>query len=241
MLGGYSGYPKIAMKECNFPKDFFRWIDLFQIHTKMNSDLNEEENISKILFSKLSSMFKKNHEEEYDIFVKKCSDPSHVNHDDINSLSLLNKSLYIDYHYKSLQINLNKYDRFSMAHGIESRFPFLDYNLAQYLFSLPTTSKIKNGFTKRILRDSVRGIVPEKVLNRVKKKGFNPANELFNKTMINFINDTINSKEFVEFDIWDGKKIKSFINSGNNINYKKMFKYIQIYYLEKTFRKKIYN
>ena len=41
-------------------------------------------------------------------------------------------------------------------------------------------------------------IVPEKILNRVKKKGFNPANELFNKTMINFVNDTINSKEFVE-------------------------------------------
>ena len=75
----------------------------------------------------------------------------------------------------------------------------------------------------------------------MKKKGFNPANELFNKTMINFVNDTINSKEFVEFGIWDGKKIISFINNRNNIDYKKMFKYIQIYYLEKTFKKKIYN
>ena len=47
-----------------------------------------------------------------------------------------------------MQMNLKKYDKFSMAHGIECRFPFLDWKLAAFCFSLPEQSKISNGFTK---------------------------------------------------------------------------------------------
>ena len=126
-----------------------------------------------------------------------------------------NLILYIDYHYRAMQHNLNKYDKFSMAHGVECRFPFLDWRLATYMFSLPTKSKIGNGFTKKILRDSMRGILANKVLNRVKKKGFNPSNSLFNKTIINFIHDIIYSKDFYQSDIWDGTKIKNFIEKNN--------------------------
>jgi len=236
LLGGYSGYPKIAMKECILPKDFFRWIDLFQIHTKMNTDLNEEENIFKILFSKLYSKFKKKHKDEYDIFVTKSAytNTNYENWDDINSLSLLNKSLYIDYHYKSLQMNLNKYDKFSMAHGIETRFPFLDWRLATYLFSLPSNIKIKNGFSKKILRDAMKNDLNKKIWRRVKKKGFNPANELFDKKMSSFIKDVISSKEFSEIEIFDKNKIKELLIK-KELNYKNVFKFIQIFYLIKTF------
>ena len=46
--------------------------------------------------------------------------------EDLSKLSNLNKSLYIDYHFRAMQMNLKKYDKFSMAHGVECRFPFLD-------------------------------------------------------------------------------------------------------------------
>mgnify|MGYP001169526609 CR=1 FL=1 len=58
-------------------------------------------------------------------------------------------------------MNLKKYDKFSMAHGVECRFPFLDWKLAAFCFSLPGQSKISNGFTKRILRD----VIPKDRLN----------------------------------------------------------------------------
>ena len=70
----------------------------------------------------------------------------------------------------------------------------------------------------------------------IKKKGFVPADELFNKTMVNFINDTVHSKEFYELGIWDGKKIKNFLEKEKTIQYKKIFRYIQIFYLIKTFK-----
>ena len=54
--------------------------------------------------------------------------------------------------------------------------------------------------------------------------------------MVNFISETIYSKEFYELGIWDGKKIKNFLEKEKVIQYKKIFKYIQIYFLIKTFK-----
>ena len=68
-------------------------------------------------------------------------------------------------------MNLKKYDKFSMAHGVECRFPFLDWKLATFCFSLPEKSKIGDGFTKKILRDVIRDFLPKDVINRVAKKG----------------------------------------------------------------------
>ena len=133
---------------------------------------------------------------------------------------------------------LRKYDKFSMAHGVESRFPFLDWRLAVYMFSLNSKLKIKNGYTKKILRDCMKGSLDNRINNRLKKKGFNPANELFNKTMINFINDTFLSRDFREIEFFDKKKINNILGY-KSIEYKELFKYIQIYYLLKTFSKKV--
>ena len=82
----------------------------------------------------------------------------------------------------------------------------------------------------------MKGILVNNVRSRIKKKGFIPADELFNKTMVNFINATIHSKEFYESEIWDGKKIKKFLEKEKTIQYKKIFRYIQIFYLIKTFK-----
>lgn len=63
-------------------------------------------------------------------------------------------------------------DRNSMAFSVEERVPFLDYRLVEFVFSLPDEYKINNGLTKLILRDSLRGIVPEEILQRTTKIGF---------------------------------------------------------------------
>lgn len=63
-------------------------------------------------------------------------------------------------------------DRDSMAFSIEARVPFLDYRLVEYVFSLPTEHKIHEDMTKRILREAMRGILPEKIRTRRDKKGY---------------------------------------------------------------------
>ncbi len=72
----------------------------------------------------------------------------------------------------SLPSLLQYEDRNSMAFSIESRVPFLDHRLVEFAFSLRNDDKIKGIETKRILRHSLKDILPEAIVNRKDKKGF---------------------------------------------------------------------
>jgi asparagine synthase (glutamine-hydrolysing) len=65
-------------------------------------------------------------------------------------------------------------DRNSMAHSREVRLPFLDHRLVEFIFSLPDSLIIRNGWTKWILRQALRGVVPDAILNRIDKLGYEP-------------------------------------------------------------------
>ena len=62
-------------------------------------------------------------------------------------------------------------DKLAAAHGLESRTPFLDHRIAELAFQIPPELKIKGQTTKYILREAVKGLVPEKVRLRLDKKG----------------------------------------------------------------------
>jgi len=246
LLGGYSGYPKIAMKECSI-FELSRMVQLFKLHLQMNDNSLSNRNFIRVFIDKFYFRFKKklkiqnSNSSQYNFLDIPSINNNFDIKENINKLSKLNQALYIDYHYRTMQLNLKKYDKFSMAHGVECRFPFLDWKLATYLFSLPSKSKIGNGFTKRILRDVIRDLLPQKVINRIQKKGFNPQNELFNRTLKNFILKTITSNDFKNLGIWDKNKINKIINSGENLDFKKIFRNLQIFFLIKTFKEKAKN
>ena len=86
----------------------------------------------------------------------------------------LNDILYYDTCMGGLQTLLRYADRNAMAHGREVRMPFLQHELVSFIFSLPSSLKIKNGFTKWILRQSYRSSIPEKIYSRKGKTGFEP-------------------------------------------------------------------
>jgi asparagine synthase (glutamine-hydrolysing) len=59
-----------------------------------------------------------------------------------------------------------------MAYSVESRLPFLDYRIVELALSLPDVYKITGGMTKRVLRESMKGILPKPVRIRFAKHGF---------------------------------------------------------------------
>ncbi|MBN1672231.1 MAG: asparagine synthase (glutamine-hydrolyzing) [Kiritimatiellae bacterium] len=63
-------------------------------------------------------------------------------------------------------------DRNSMAFSIEQRVPFLDPDIVSLVFSLPAGVIVRDGRSKWILREALRGILPEKVRVRLSKLGF---------------------------------------------------------------------
>jgi asparagine synthase (glutamine-hydrolysing) len=92
---------------------------------------------------------------------------------------------------------LRNYDRFSMMNSVEIRMPFLDHRIVQFAFSIPYTSKIRNGRSKAIIRDAFRGLVPENILNRKIKIGFNPPmHKWLNSSLREWALDMVNSADF---------------------------------------------
>lgn len=63
-------------------------------------------------------------------------------------------------------------DRNSMAYSIEARLPFLDYQLVEAIFSMPLNHKIKDGITKKVMREALKDIMPKKITERYSKLGF---------------------------------------------------------------------
>lgn len=72
----------------------------------------------------------------------------------------------------SLPMLLHYEDRNSMAHGVESRLPFLDYRLVELAVGLGADHKIVDGETKWLLRRAMEGILPAEIANRQDKIGF---------------------------------------------------------------------
>lgn len=107
----------------------------------------------------------------------------------------LSKRLYSETMFETIPASLRPEDRNTMSQSIESRSPFLDHRLVEYCFSLPNKFKIRNGLGKWMLRESMKGILPENVRTRKDKSGFiAPANEWFRTTNRQELYDLINSK-----------------------------------------------
>jgi len=152
--------------------------------------------------------------------------------DDLYNPNSLNQSLLQHFEFK-LEHLLKWDDLNSMNFSIESRVPFLDHNLVEKTLSSSASIKIKNGWTKHILRDSVKDILPDLIYKRVDKKGFSTPSDYWFRTpeFKEYILDTINSKDFSDRDYFDiadcNKKYSSHLNNKVDIS-KDIWKWINI-------------
>lgn len=122
--------------------------------------------------------------------------------------------LYSDFHSITLPINLRDFDRASMQTGIEIRMPFMDYRLVNFVFNLPVEAKYGNGFTKLILREAMKGILPEDIRTRTHKIGIAaPLLEWFNAEIKEFVLDEVHSNAFRNSHLWNGKSAAQNLNS----------------------------
>jgi asparagine synthase (glutamine-hydrolysing) len=74
---------------------------------------------------------------------------------------------------ESVPVILHEDDLNAMYYSIENRSPFLDSKLFDWCQSIPTRHLIQNGRAKAVLRDAVRGLVPDAILDNPRKVGFN--------------------------------------------------------------------
>jgi asparagine synthase (glutamine-hydrolysing) len=89
-----------------------------------------------------------------------------------HDLSPLNSALWSQFTSTVLPRWLRMEDRMSMAWSIESRLPFMDYRLVEFVFNLPDRMKLNDGQTKYILRKAMWDRLPEQIVRTTAKRCF---------------------------------------------------------------------
>jgi len=103
-----------------------------------------------------------------DRFETRAPEPTH-----------LNWMSYVDLKLRLPELLLMRVDKMTMGVSLEGRVPFLDHRFVGLAFSIPSALKTKNGTLKYLLKKAVRGIVPDRLIDR-RKQGFGvPVTELF--------------------------------------------------------------
>lgn len=125
-----------------------------------------------------------------------------------NNLTPLHADLYAQLCQRQLPTILQQFDRCSMAHGIEARMPFLDYRIVEFGFSLPPRSLVRRGYSKAVLREAGKGMLPDEIRLNRNKIGFNaPIVEWFLGPLREFLLDTMSSRSFQERPFYNGRDL----------------------------------
>jgi asparagine synthase (glutamine-hydrolysing) len=123
----------------------------------------------------------------------------------VMEMSTLQAMLFTWFHGDILPTTLRALDRASMANGIEVRMPFMDWRLVTFAFALPETSKMGGGYTKRVLREAMRGLTPEAIRLRTNKIGVVSLTESWVRGPLkSWLLDLTASRSFVESSVWNG-------------------------------------
>lgn len=124
--------------------------------------------------------------------------------------SLLKNELHELLVRKNLPALLRYEDRNSMAFSIESRTPFLDYRLVEYSFALDEELKLKDATTKRILRDAMQGVLPERIRMRMDKLGFvTPQQEWLRGPLRSQVLEILGSESFGDRGLVDPHRARA--------------------------------
>jgi asparagine synthase (glutamine-hydrolysing) len=179
ILAGYHKYFKYYWQELFMKR---KLLVRGEINAARKNGITESfgaRNIIAALFPDFASVFLENHyllhalrqEDLSAEFVKMQSKEAYYTKPAYKNL---NGILYFNTIEHGLEELLRYADRNSMANGRETRLPFLNHQLVEFLFTLPSTFKIRNGWTKWLLRNGMEKTLPPEITWRRDKTGFEP-------------------------------------------------------------------
>lgn len=113
-----------------------------------------------------------------------------------NALSFEDRIIYEEFFKTRLPTLLRNFDRASMINSVEVRMPFLDWRIVCLLFSLPMSLKINSGYTKYLLRESMKGSMNENIRLRTTKVGIvSPIEHWFKNGLSDWMIDQIDDRK----------------------------------------------
>lgn len=111
---------------------------------------------------------------------------------------------------------LDRMDRTSMYSGLEARVPLADHRILEYVWNVPWDIKCKNGVVKHLLRESARGLLPDKILNRKKSPYPKTYNPHYEKLLADRLMAVLKDPDSPINTLVDIDKVKNFINTPSD-------------------------
>jgi asparagine synthase (glutamine-hydrolysing) len=127
-----------------------------------------------------------------------------------DATSLLDRLLYADIKTYLHEL-LMKQDQMSMATSIESRVPFLDHKLVEFSCNLPERLKLRGRTTKYILRESMKGLLPEQILSRPKMGFPVPIGAWFRGAWRSVIDEYVLSERAMARGIFNSQVVREMV------------------------------
>lgn len=123
----------------------------------------------------------------------------------------LNRMLYLECRHFLADHNLNYTDKMSMAAGVEVRVPLLDPDLVRLAFSLSLDQKQRGRHGKWVLTESMRGILPDQVLNRPKTGFGAPLRSWLHGPLRVLLNDSLSPATLRRRGLFDPAGVQQLI------------------------------
>lgn len=146
-----------------------------------------------------------------------------------DALAVLDKLLYVDTKTYLHEL-LMKQDQMSMAASIESRVPFLDHRLVEFTAQMPTEMKLRGGTTKWILREAMKGILPQEILTRPKMGFPVPLGGWLRNDYRHIVDEFVLSERSLDRGIFDSDFVRQLVlahNSGED-NSTRIFRLVNL-------------
>ncbi len=132
--------------------------------------------------------------------------------------SYLKNRTYQDMMRETIPCCLRAEDRQSAAFGLMNFLPFFDHRLVEFMFRIPGTLKYREGATKHLLRQAMRGVLPDETRTRVKKTGWNaPAHVWFARKGAESLHDLVRTQSFRERGIYNVTEVCRLIDEHDRI------------------------
>lgn len=126
----------------------------------------------------------------------------------VSGYNILKSVLQQDMTQKGLHHHLRSEDRSSMMYSVESRVPFLDHRLVEFVLSLPESYIITDdGTSKAIFREAMKGLLPEQIRTRRDKIGFQTGEDSWMQPLAKWINGILTSEYARSIPVFNHKEL----------------------------------
>ncbi len=192
----FGGYPWFYRPEMLY-SDFFPWIHSPRLRPSLFRDSisNSDEG-----YEYVRSIYKKSFEE--------CP----VLDSDTEEMKTARRASYLSVNYFMTSL-LQRKDRMSMASGVEVRVPFSDHRIYEFIFNVPWEIKFENNVEKALLRNSMEGYLPDKILWRKKSPYPKTHNPKYLEAVTKMLKDRLKKGSYLN-EVLDKSKLEEMLNSN---------------------------